>query len=182
MMTKDYFDENGWLKQEFLWKLRQEIVLGSIYVADYRNSFGINEHKVCDFFTSFWDSFCEELAKEDGLREEAERLAEKRIKENPNLRTPYLKEDIYYDLSVKKYDNEETLLNWYGCFDDNPLPPTYINVDIHWDFSRSIQVIAASEYEAVEIVEQMMSNGEIPRNSFEPTDDYEFDTTWQPKN
>ncbi len=63
--------ENGWFKEEYLWELRQEIVLGSLYYADYRNSFGIDEHKVCDFFTSFWDSFCEELAKEDNLWEEA---------------------------------------------------------------------------------------------------------------
>ena len=37
--------ENGWFKEEYLWELRQEIVLGSLYYADYRNSFGIDEHK-----------------------------------------------------------------------------------------------------------------------------------------
>lgn len=67
MRTNDCFDENGWLKDEYLWSLRQQITLGSIYVSDYENSFGIQPKKVCDFFTSFWDSYCQELAKEDGL-------------------------------------------------------------------------------------------------------------------
>lgn len=38
MKTKDRFDENGWLKEEFLWPLRQQITLGSIYVADYNDT------------------------------------------------------------------------------------------------------------------------------------------------
>lgn len=43
--TKDRFTENGWFKEEYLWELRQQIVLNSFYVADYRNSFGIDEKK-----------------------------------------------------------------------------------------------------------------------------------------
>ena len=80
----------------------------------------------------------------------------------------------------KKYDNEETLLAWYDCFSECPLPPNYINVDIHWDFARSIRVIATSEDEAISIVDEMMENSEIPVNTFEPTGDYELDTDWQP--
>lgn len=57
-----------------------------------------------------------------------------------------------------------------------------INVNIHWDFARSIQVEATNEEEAEAIVENMMRNGEIPRSSFEPTDDWELDTTYQPEN
>ena len=74
------------------------------------------------------------------------------------------------------------ILQWYGCFDGEcPLPPTYVNVDIHLDFARSIQVIAASKDEAYDIVDEMMQNEEIPRNTFEPTGDYELDTNWQPE-
>lgn len=36
-----------------LWKLRQEIKLGSLFIVDYRNSFGAAPHKVCDFFDGF---------------------------------------------------------------------------------------------------------------------------------
>ena len=41
------------LTKEQLWKLRKEIVLGSLYIDDYKNSFGINPENVCDFFNSF---------------------------------------------------------------------------------------------------------------------------------
>ena len=84
MRTNDCFDENGWLKDEYLWPLRQQIILGSLYVSDYENSFGIKSEKVCDFFTSFWDSYCEELAKEDGLWEQAVALAKERLANEPD--------------------------------------------------------------------------------------------------
>lgn len=80
------------------------------------------------------------------------------------------------------FGNEENLKNRYGCFGDEcPLSPTYINVDIHWDFARSIRVIATSEDEAISIVEKMMENGEIPSHTFKPTGDYELDTDYQPE-
>lgn len=170
--------EDGWLKKEYLWPLRQEICLGSLYYSDYINSFGIDEHKVCDFFTSFWDSYCEELAQEDNLMQEAEQ----RWKNSDKKKSV---DDIYLQLSLERYDNEETLLSWYGCFgggpESSPLPPKTINVDIHWDFARSIQVIAADENEAEEIVEEMMRNGEIPKDTFEPMEDWELDTSYQPE-
>lgn len=184
MKCADYFDEKGWLKEEYLWPLRQQIMLGSLFVSDYENNFSIKPEKVCDFFISFWDSYCEELAKEDGLWEQAVALAKERLINEPDSsesKVSNYQQDAYLELQRKKYDNEETLLQWYGCFDDKcPLPPTYVNVDIHWDFARSIQVIAASEDEAEAVVEEMMQNEEIPRNTFEPTGDYEFDTDWQP--
>ena len=45
------------MTRETLWKLRQEIVLGSIYYHDYDNSFGFTANSVCDFF----DGYLEEL-------------------------------------------------------------------------------------------------------------------------
>lgn len=185
MRTKDCFDENGWFKPEYLWQLRQEIMLGSLYVSDYNNSFGIKPEKVCDFFTSFWDSYCEERAKGDNLWEQAVVLAKERLSSEPDTseyKIECYQNDAYLELQRKKYDNEETLLEWYGGFDGEcPLPPTYVNVDIHWDFARSIRVIAASEDEAVFIVDKMMENGEIPSHTFEPTGDYELDSDWQPE-
>lgn len=185
MKTKDCFDENGWLKDEYLWPLRSQIILGSIFVSDYENNFGIKAEKVCDFFTSFWDSYCEERAKEDGLWVKAVTMAKKRFANEPDASkhkvSNYI-QDTYLDLQHQKYDNAETLLQWYGCFaDECPLPPTYVNVDIHWDFARSIRVIASSEDEAYDIVDEMMQKEEIPRSTFEPTGDYELDTDWQPE-
>lgn len=181
--------ENGWFKEEYLWELRQEIVLGSLYYADYRNSFGIDEHKVCDFFTSFWDSFCEELAKEDNLWEEACIITRDHFEGDANVslgKYDLFREETYRELFQTRYDNEKTLKSWYNCFADNgpessPLPPKMVNVDIHWDFARSIQVIAADEDEAEEIVEAMMRDGSIPKESFEATEDWELDTTYQPE-
>lgn len=177
--------ENGWLKEEYLWELRQEIVLGSLYYSDYRNSFGIDEHKVCDFFTSFWDSYCEELAKEDHLWEEACVITRDYFADEPNVspsKYDSFRHDTYMKLSKEHYDNEDVLKQWYSCFcDESPLPPKLINVDIHWDFARSIQVIAADKDDAEEIVEQMMNNGEISKESFEATGDWELDTTYQPE-
>ena len=49
------------LTKEQLWKLRQEIVLGSLYVNDYKNSFGIDPQGVCNFF----DSFIEDAQQDD---------------------------------------------------------------------------------------------------------------------
>lgn len=178
MKTQDYFDENGWFKDEFLWPLRKQIVLGSIYVSDYNNSFGIKPEQVCEFFTSFWDSYCEELAKEDGLYEKAKKLYDSQPQIKP-LKYQHVN-DAYLELSHQYYDNEGTLKKWYDCYDVCPLPPTVINVDIHWDFARSISVIAASEDEAISVVEDMMKEGVIPRHTFEPTEDYELDTDWQP--
>lgn len=184
MNIEDYFDDLDWFKPEYLWPLRQEITLGSIYVSDYNNSFGIKSEKVCDFFTSFWDSYCEERAKEDKLWEQAVILAKERLSSEPDAsesKIQCFQNNAYLELMYKKYDNEETLLAWYECFSECPLPPNYINVDIHWDFARSIRVIAASEEEAVSIVDEMMENEEIPSYTFEPTGDYELNTDWQPE-
>lgn len=54
------------LTQEQLWKLRRQIVLGSLYYSDYINTFGIDRHLVCDFFDSFL-SYVAELMQEDPL-------------------------------------------------------------------------------------------------------------------
>lgn len=188
MKRKDYsqyFDKDGWLKPEYLWPLRQQITLGSMYVADYENDFGISRDKVCDFFLSFWDSYTEELAQEQSLMDKAKANVAEMRKTNPKITDSNVSSyigDEYLRLNVEAFDNEDTLLGWYGCFDEIcPLAPTIINVDIHYDFARSIQVIAPDENEAYDIVDEMMNKGEIPLSSFEPTGDWELDTTYQPE-
>lgn len=87
------------MSEENLWKLRQEIKLGSLFVSDYRNSFGIDPHKVCDFFEGFLE-FVEEKMREDH---------------------PGSDDKDFWEL-LPDYDTPEYLLDWYYCFDEDPLP------------------------------------------------------------
>ena len=79
-----------------LWKLRMEIPLGSMFVRHYRNSFGFTDRSVCDFFDGF-SEFVYEKAKEE-------------------------KESGYpdWDDVLATYDNEESLLEWWHCFEEFP--------------------------------------------------------------
>ena len=86
------------LSQTDLWKLRQEIRLGSLFVADYRNSFGVDPHKVCDFFDGFLEFVWE------GTREDY----------------PRFDDGGFFDL-LPDYDTREYLLDWYYCFEEDPL-------------------------------------------------------------
>lgn len=75
-------------------KLRSEIVLNSLYVSDYNNSFGFDANDICSFFDGYV-SYLEEIAEEDGFTEW---------------------ENIFK--MFKKYDTEENLWRWFNCFDD----------------------------------------------------------------
>ena len=89
MFRKGFY--KGWLTEKALLQLRQEICLGSLFIHDYDNSFGISPNQVCNFFDGYL-SFIEELMKEDGRTDD--------------------------DWSA--YDNDQTLLDWYGCFEECP--------------------------------------------------------------
>lgn len=86
------------MSEENLWKLRQEIKLGSLFIADYRNSFGVDPHKVCDFFDGFLE-FVEEEMREDH---------------------PRFNDAAFWNL-LPDYDTPEYLLDWYSCFEEDPL-------------------------------------------------------------
>ena len=81
--------------KEDLWALRNEVVVNSIFYSDYHNSFGLDTHSVCDFFDG-WLDFIEELMVEDGYKDAACR---------------------FFDYFVE-YDNADTLVQWYNCYDD----------------------------------------------------------------
>ena len=87
------------MSEENLWKLRQEIPLGSLFIADYRNSFNIDPRKVCDFFDGFQE-FVEEKMREDH---------------------PGFDDKDFWEL-LPDYDTPEQLLDWYYCFEEDPLP------------------------------------------------------------
>lgn len=87
------------MTKECLWELRKQIKLCSLYYADYRNTFDIDEHDVCDFFDSYAD-YLEELMYED---------------------IPGFDDATYFD-HLSDFDNAENLWDWYGCYEWNPLP------------------------------------------------------------
>lgn len=84
--------------REDLQSLRNEVVLNSLYVSDYNNSFGISANSVCDFFDSYM-SFIEEMANEDGFEYGRQ------------------SEHTFADF-FEKYDTIDNLLEWYGCYED----------------------------------------------------------------
>lgn len=75
-----------------LWELRREIVLNSLFVNDYENSFGFSSKSMCDFFESYmehlWNLAYEEYA-------------------NPTI-----------DIVFEEFDNADNLYDWYMCYDD----------------------------------------------------------------
>ena len=77
--------------KETLWKLRQEIVLNSLFIADYRNSLGIDPHEVCNFF--------------DGFLEEVESQMEEEI--------AGFNDEHFFD-HLPDYDNADRLWDYYS--------------------------------------------------------------------
>lgn len=109
--SEEIRDPNN-LTKEQLWKLRQEIVLGSIYVSDYENSFGIEPIDVCNFFDSFLE---EENSDEYGYPLKEER-------------------------KMSEYDNAEDLYNYYSSC-ENPFGEQkdvglYVNGKVYWEGKR----------------------------------------------
>lgn len=82
-----------------LWKLRQEIILNSLFISDYRNTFGIDPHVVCDFFDSYLSYLDEEMAQ-----------------------TLPGYDDAHFFDHLPNFDTEENLWNWYCCYEDDLLP------------------------------------------------------------
>ena len=65
----NYKDFDFWNKEK-LWKLREEICLGSLYINDYENSFGVPERVCCNFFDGFVEwCWIVESEEENGLTE-----------------------------------------------------------------------------------------------------------------
>jgi len=94
------------MTSEMLWSLRKEIILNSLFIADYRNTFGIDPHVVCDFFDSYLSYLGEEM----------------------RITIPGY-DDVHFFDHLPDFDTEENLWNWYSCYEDDPLPvPTKENV------------------------------------------------------
>ena len=82
------------MKKEELAKLRKEIVLGSLYYSDYKNSFEIDTHILCDFF--------------DGYIEDLQYQMEEQIEDYTD--------EQFFDY-ISQYDNVETLYDYYNSLE-----------------------------------------------------------------
>ena len=82
------------LTKNKLWALRQEIVLNSLFMPDYQNSFGFTAQSVFAFFDGYMD-YLDELATEQ-------------------YGSGCSLEGIF------SFDNAENLSAWYGCFESCP--------------------------------------------------------------
>lgn len=88
------------MTSESLWKLRQEIILNSLFISDYRNSFGIDPHIVCDFFDGYLVHLDSEMTEH----------------------VPDYDDKQFFDL-LPAYHTAENLWNWYYYYlEDDPLP------------------------------------------------------------
>jgi hypothetical protein len=79
------------MNKNTLWQFRNEIVLNSLLMSDYHNSFGFTSESVCDFF--------------DGYMEYLEQLATEQYGSGCSI------EQIF------SFDTPDNLYNWYGCFE-----------------------------------------------------------------
>jgi hypothetical protein len=82
------------LTPDELWKLRNEIVLNSMFYSDFTNKFGFDMQHISQFFDGYVE-YLNELAEEDGYVD-WENMSE----------------------MLNKYDNKENLLGWFNSYDD----------------------------------------------------------------
>lgn len=80
-----------------LWNLRKEIVLNSLFLKDYSNSYGIDEKIVCSFFDSYLDDLCDIYKEKHKTKK--------------------------YDITdvIDELDNSDNLFIYYSLYEDDPL-------------------------------------------------------------
>lgn len=122
-MENNYLNHK-WTKDELV-ELRNQIVLNSIYYSDYSNDFGVDEHKVFDFFDGFIDGLYQEGKEKFNEGDiDDEILKETRPNRNGEI-TAEAYGEAYAD---KEMDNPYSLWNYYCDYDYNPLPITDIEM------------------------------------------------------
>ncbi len=77
-------------------KLRKEVPIGSLFLRDYRNTFGVDTRMVCEFFDAYLE-YLGELMEEDGI---------------PDAK--------FWD-EIGNYDNDKNLTAWFNCYVESPL-------------------------------------------------------------
>lgn len=79
------------LTKSQLWALRNQIVVNSVCLSDFENSFGYNRVHISNFFDGYYD-YLWELA-------------------NETFDSPTHKDAM-------SFDNEDNLWSWFNCSDD----------------------------------------------------------------
>ena len=87
-----------WNKEQ-LWKLRQEVPIGSLFIQDYNNSFGVDPWDASEFFDGYLDSLEDKMEYQISGFKDAE-----------------------FWKRLSKFDYTENLEDWYECFENEPLP------------------------------------------------------------
>lgn len=84
------WNADGSFKTECYWKLRQQVTIGSCFMSSYENSYGLDPHRVSDFFEAY------------------ELFIDERILDNHGDK----EWDRNYEPLFEKYDTEATLLEF----------------------------------------------------------------------
>lgn len=90
------WNDDGTMKEEYYWKLRQQITVGSCYLASYENQYGIDSEKVCNFFEGYESFLDEKMTNENG-------------------------DEYCYESLFDMYDNEENLLEYVAMMYESPM-------------------------------------------------------------
>lgn len=121
------------LSKEDLIKLRKEIVLNSIFLNDYSNTFGIRKEKVYNFFEGYLSYLYEIKEEKDGF----------------SL--------VYPDDVIDALDNEDNLYNWYLCFIEDPLDNMDSEIDaLVKDFCKDNEIDVYADYRDYEDIEYLL--------------------------
>lgn len=103
------------LNKEELWKLRQEIILNSIYISDYKNSFGFNNTDICNFFEGYVE-YLYELAQEDNFEHQHPFEVFDKYDNEDNLCNYHM--SVEYSVPLKEEDDENSHTEYY-VYTDN---------------------------------------------------------------
>lgn len=120
-MTNKYLNHK-WTKDELV-ELRKQIALNSVYYADYRNDFGVDEHKVCDFFDGFVNNLYDEGKERFNEGDIDDEILRKTRPDRNGAITAYAYGNAYAD---EKMESPEALYEYYCDYYDDPLPITDI--------------------------------------------------------
>ena len=96
------------LSKDDLKKLRSEITLCSVMIKDYKNSFGFDPNKMCDFFEGYAEYI--ELLMIDGDQD-----------------------TVHFYEYLKDYDNEDTLYDYYSEMSESELDYYFEKPDVVTD-------------------------------------------------
>lgn len=117
--------DKGWVKEETLKELRNQIELGSVYEEDYNNNLGLSPSNVMQFFVGYYYNFIIPMSIKDRLNEESYKIALSEVdKSNPNydLELLIMERKVYFDL-LKKYDTDDNLIAYYKSFQLTDINP-----------------------------------------------------------